>query len=242
MQNKKVLITRPGLAGKKLCEALEAIGVKTIYFPTLLIKPIEIDCHVSRDLISTADVVIFISASAVHYAYDAGLLNNLGYAEIAVIGEATAAALKKSGIKINIFPQEFNSEGLLLQDSLQNVKSKKIVIIRGQGGRDLLENTLKERGAMVNYLEVYKREKPDSEITKTILDSVEIILITSQEAFKNLLLMTPSSLKSLLMTKEMLVSSPSLKECVERQGFKIHAPLLKSAALSDIVNWFSCKS
>lgn len=238
MQHKNILITRPGLAGKKLCQTLESVGVKTVYFPTLLIESVKIDLTSSTNLLKIANIIIFISASAVHYAYEAGLLNNLGKAEIAVIGEATAAALKKLDIKVDICPHEFNSEGLLRHDLLQSVCAKKIVIIRGQGGREFLANALKEQGATVDYLEVYKREKPDMKVTKMILDSIDIILMTSQEAFLNLLLMTPSSLKSLLMTKEFLVSSQSLKEYVEHQGFKVRMPLLKSAALFDILNWF----
>src|SRR3989338_8184394 len=126
MKNKKVLITRPGLAGRKLCKALESIGVKAVYFPTLLIKSVDINFDVSSDLLKKANLVIFISDSAVHYAHDACLLHDLGHAKIAVIGEATAASLKKVGIKIDVCPDEFNSEGLLLHVFLQNVGNKKI--------------------------------------------------------------------------------------------------------------------
>jgi len=102
------------------------------------------------------DTIIFISPNAVEHGLNqlqslSALNSNI---QLATIGQGSAKALKsKLGKQPDICPQEnFNSEGLLATEAMQNVANKRILIIRGNGGREHLKNVLQQRGAIVEYL------------------------------------------------------------------------------------------
>jgi uroporphyrinogen-III synthase len=112
---------------------------------------------------------------------------------VAAIGPATAAELEKSGLKkdgpkvIITGRAGFDSEALLEVLSRDRVAGKKIAIFRGKGGRELLGETLRSRDAEVEYIECYRRVRPDGdmhallprwrrgEIVATVATSAEIV-------------------------------------------------------------------
>ncbi len=105
------------------------------------------------------DLLIFVSKSAVRFGMP--LLDRywvawpIGLAWLAV-GAGTAAALREYGVQV-AYPEKAGSEGLLNLPELAAVAGKKALIVRGRGGRELLAETLKARGASVSYLEAYER-------------------------------------------------------------------------------------
>ena len=84
----------------------------------------------------------------------------------------------------------FNSEALLEHSALQDVATKRIGIIRGEGGRDLLRSTLLERGAEVDYIDVYRRICPVTNLLPLVKcqeqGGIDIIALTSVEGLQNL--------------------------------------------------------
>lgn len=149
-----VLVTRPRAQAKELVTAIEAQGGRTFSFPVIEIVP-----QTESDVVATAaslpkpDIVIFISRNAVAH----GLQFARG-ALIAAIGPSTAAAIRDAGETVDIEPSDgYNSESLLVEVALQDVSGRNIHIVRGDDGRELLAETLRERGATVNYLSVYER-------------------------------------------------------------------------------------
>ena len=83
-------------------------------------------------------------------------------ADIAVIGPATAKAVAAAGRVVNIQPADgFDSEHLLAEERLQDVAGRRVRIIRGSDGRELLADELKRRGASIDYLSVYERRLPE---------------------------------------------------------------------------------
>ena len=144
-----VLVTRPQRQADGLVAAIESRGGVAIRFPVIEARP-----HPQADVIAMAetlhipDIVIVVSANAVRFG-----LRFAGDAAIAAVGPATARSVENSGRQVDIRARDgFDSEQLLATPELQDVAGKVVRIIRGNGGRELLASTLRERGATVESL------------------------------------------------------------------------------------------
>jgi uroporphyrinogen-III synthase len=213
-----VLITRPRPQGEALCEAMQAVGYKTVYFPTMDIHATTLQQAEALKKINAADIIVFISANAAQYA--SKLLAQASItARIACIGKATAAAVKDQGLSVDILSRSMNSEGLLACDELQSLQGKRVLMIRGKGGREFLGQTLGRRGAHVDYLEVYERRKTTDKLDPASLEKADIVLVTSQEGLMNLVHLIPGRSRAAFYQKTVLVSSQRLADFVCACGF-----------------------
>src|SRR3990167_7545431 len=107
--------------------------------------------------------------------------------KIATVGQGSAKALHELGIAEVIAPAEhFDSEGLLALPELQNVAGWRVLILRGDGGRELLGDTLRARGATVEYAACYRRSKPQQDIAALIDAVPDALTVTSSEALDHL--------------------------------------------------------
>lgn len=222
-----VLVTRPAHQAEPLCALLEQQGFTVLRLPLLDMQAIAIPDGGVLD--KPIDWMIFISANAVRYALMAneGKIRAIcGQARVAAVGSATADALQQVGIVVNSQPaQDFNSEALLALPELQTLQNQRCMIVRGVGGRELLADTLRERGAQVDYLEVYRRVVPVNDRT-ALVDALkqgmlDVITITSAEILQNLLALLPSAVEQqLLYACPLVVISDRLKLIAQNLGFK----------------------
>jgi uroporphyrinogen-III synthase len=154
-----VLVTRPEHQAAHLCELIEAEGGATVRYPALVIRP-RPDRAAVRAAVGPTDrydLVVFVSANAVRFGAD--ILDNRRDAPIAAIGQATAAALNAAGLRVSLMPAEgADSEALLALPQLADLSGQRVLIVRGTGGRDLLQEAMSARGAQVHYAEMYLRE------------------------------------------------------------------------------------
>lgn len=164
-QHKTCLVTRPAHQSAQLSEMLQTAGYSVINFPTIEIQaaPKNTQLEALTDHLQSIDIALFVSRNAVDYAFqylDAKALPQRLL--LGVIGKGTWQALQRHSVASAIIPADsYNSEGLLASAALQQIKGRQIVIFRGQEGRNLLGDTLVERGARVEYIEVYQRALPD---------------------------------------------------------------------------------
>ena len=195
LSGKRILVTRPRHQAATICRLIEGAGGHAIRLALLEIadpsdntRAIELIRH-----LNCFDMAIFVSANAVHKTK--GLMNALGFGfpshlKLAAIGKQTANTLLELGYCVDIVPQHtFNSEAFLAMPETQNVKDLNILIFRGVGGRDSLKRGLMERGAIVEYAEVYRRIKPpiaDTELRRVFSENkIDLITITSSDALQN---------------------------------------------------------
>ncbi len=154
-----VLVTRPEHQANHLCELIEAEGGAPVRYPALVIRP-RPDRAAVRAAIGPTDrydLVVFVSANAVRFGAD--ILEGRRDAPIAAIGQATAAALNAAGLRVSLMPAEgADSESLLALPQLAHMTGQRVLIVRGTGGRDLLQEAMSARGAQVHYAEMYVRE------------------------------------------------------------------------------------
>ena len=190
-----IAITRPIDQAKKLSVLIEQAGGTPILFPLIEITPLkdyrQFEALVSQ--IETYDWAIFISSNAVQNGMPRlvkqGIPSSLKFA---AIGPVTASELQNFGVKYVLIPKDrFDSESLLTLPEMTNVFSKKILIVRGVGGRDVLAETLKIRGAQVTFAECYQRTNPQTNcdlLAQLWADKkLHGIVVTSSEAMRHLL-------------------------------------------------------
>lgn len=224
LKNLKILVTRPQHQAQGISEALAQLGAEVIAFPTLEIVPVKDQEMVRNTLekVDLYDIVVFISANAVFNAAPY-LLSITEKTRIIAMGPATSRALVEAGFKVHLVPKEpYTTESLLEMPALLNIQGKKILLIKGEGGRNLLANELAVRGAEVSPLSVYRRECPDSDIgvLKSFFagEMKHIMVVTSGESLKNLVKLTPEHDKSQLFQTPLLIVSPRLVDVARELG------------------------
>ncbi|MDT8310022.1 MAG: uroporphyrinogen-III synthase [Methylophaga sp.] len=219
LQSMRVLVTRPAAQAGKLMSLLKQQGATPILLPLIEIKVIDATHWPFIDW-RKIDWLIFISRNAVQH-FCAGLPKKLPQRLPCVaIGSATAQAMREQGLSVSLQPENSNgSEGLLSLPQMQKLDGQKIVIVRGQGGRELLADTLQARGAKIRYVEVYSRQLPKAGNTqkKEALDA-DVLLVTSVQSVANLLKIFAAN-KREVCAKPLIVLSERIKQYALTQGF-----------------------
>ena len=218
MSHKTIVITRPSGQARQLSEALQVSlrhsGFTPEFIPKIISLPLLTIAPKDDDLLGeqittalkSADLAIFVSPNAIECTMR---LLKCPWQElsnkpvpIGVMGGSSMAALKNHGIGLEsnpakiILPQnntQWDSEGLWteLQNLHWNWSTKKVIIFKGEGGRDWLADTLKNAGAQVEAFSVYARVPLDlnssawSEIYE-IEFAKSLWLLTSSEAVRYL--------------------------------------------------------
>ena len=220
----KVLVTRPEHQAQPLSEALKSLGAEVVQFSTLKIVPVEDQESIKNTLenVDLYDIAVFISANAVFNAAPY-LISITEKTLIIAMGPATSRALIEAGFKRHYVPAKpYTTEALLEMPIFYDVNAQKILIIKGEGGRNLLANKLSERGAQVTQLSVYRRECPESdpEVLKSFWegDDQRIIVVTSGESLRNLYELTPVDYRSQLFETPLMVVSPRVAEIAREIG------------------------
>jgi len=227
----KILVTRPVPQAINLAQLITQQGGQAIIFPTIMIESLNNLSTIKKSFKNIAHYqwLVFISVNAVNFAYQIndGKIDIFKHAKIVAIGKATTNALKNIGLTVELAPETgFTSEALLSMQSLQAIKGQRFLIIRGQGGREILANKLKQRGAKVDYLEVYKRVKPNPTNKAIVIGllkqkKLDAITITSAEALNNLMaLLMGRIIASLLLEIPLIVISNRIKDMALEIGFK----------------------
>jgi uroporphyrinogen-III synthase len=158
---------------------------------------------------------------------------------IATVGAGSATALLQYGLSVDLLPEhQYNSEALLALDELQDMSGQCVVIFRGNGGRELLGETLVTRGADVDYVEVYQRVCPvvDAQRMQTLLQPgyLDCITITSNEALQNLVAMAGPEGQPLLLKIPLVVMGARQAVLAQQLGF-VHAPLIAANASDEAI-------
>ena len=236
LQGRTVVVTRPKQQSEHLCELIRQYGGKAVRFPVIQIEPPADKTFIKIiDQLQTFDLAIFISANAVHesFQYIKAIPPAL---QFAAVGKASTKTLKYHNIIVDIAPTDrYDSEALLQLPTMQVVQGKKIAIFRGVGGREILAQTLRQRGAEVTYVECYRRVKPNTspDILLQLWQTGElgIIVVTSNNGLTNLYDMVGETARLDLLSTPLLLLSQRTKRLAQEMGFS--APLLVADRASD---------
>ena len=147
---RRVVVTRPSDESDRSATDLEALGAEVIVAPTVAILPIEgggpLDSAIAR--LESFHWLGFTSGNGVRHFLKRldGLgfdLRALGPIKLAAIGPATAEALRSAGLRADLVPPSFRSEGLA-EAMVPLVQGRRVLLIRADRGRDVLREILAE--------------------------------------------------------------------------------------------------
>jgi uroporphyrinogen-III synthase len=234
-----VLVTRPALQAASLYARLRELGADVHPLPAIEVVPRVSPNALGAafDPIDTFDWIIFVSVNAVRFG--GHLLNTTPPRGLIAIGPATTRALTHAGFRVDFTPaQGFDSEQLLTAPALQELSGKRILIVRGDDGRGLLADTLRARGATVQYAEVYERRCTHhapavlSRIEEQWADgAIQVVTATSGEIIKCLDTTLSPRGRELLRVTPLLVGSARIGEIARELGAT--GPLLVAARPDD---------
>lgn len=181
LKNKTILIPRSKERQFVLRNILEELGARTISFP--VIKHIETNNKNTANFLSNIpdyDYIIFTSPTTIEFVVKHLKkieldIRSLYGPKICVIGPGTLKSLEEFNIKTDIIPKKFIAEGLIETLSKQNIKDKKILIIRSENARETLPVELEKSGAEVDVVNIYKTviDRPSKLVIKETADLIK---------------------------------------------------------------------
>ncbi len=229
LRGRTILVTRPAHQAEPLCRLIEQAGGYPWRFPALAIAPPHDPTALSAALarLSTFDRAIFVSPNAVHRTLDQcpDWPRDLS---VAVVGQGSADAFRaRTGWPPQIVPtQRFDSEALLALPPMHQVRGLRILLLRGEGGRELLATTLRERGAEVEIVAAYRRVSPQPVVAE--IDrlnragqrgEIDWVTVTSPEGLRNLIAMLGPDGQQWLPRTPLLVVTERMRPVAEALGW-----------------------
>ena len=195
LRGRAILVTRPREQAGRLARLIEEAGGRAHLFPAIEIADVPAPAALGR--LDEFDLAIFVSPTAVARtmprvsAWPRSL-------RVATVGSGTRREVEKHGIRGVIAPSEgADSEALLSLPEMQNVAGKRVVILRGDGGRALLGDTLAARGASVEYATCYRRLAPQAPARALQRGELAAITVSSGQGLDNLFeVLDPELLRS----------------------------------------------
>ncbi|MDX2347173.1 MAG: uroporphyrinogen-III synthase [Legionella sp.] len=228
LKNLRVLNTRPEHLAKITSNQITKAGGTSIAFPLLNIEASEPHWIHKLPALNTIQHAIFISPNAVTYFFKHIASNSWpNTIQIYAQGHGTKLALEAQHIFNAMLPEKSDSEHLLKLKALQTVSDQTILLIKGNEGRTLIQETLIKRHANLIPIEVYQRTLPTLNLVhaKSLWyeDAVDIILITSETALKHLFVLFDfdfdNKAAAWLRSKPCWVISERLAKAAKKQGF-----------------------
>jgi uroporphyrinogen-III synthase len=215
-----ILVTRPEQQAASLCAEIERLGGSAIRFPTIAIEP------VSAPAAEECDLAVFTSINAV--AHGSHLVPFNSNVRVAAIGRATAHALTEAKVKVDYVPEAgFTSEALLVHPELKLTPGMRALIVKGEGGRELLQQSFELAGLSVQLREVYRRVRPaveasvrDAYETDWAANGVDVVALTSVATLEHLLEMLSERGQQLIRSMDALVASSRIAEAAVTAGIR----------------------
>lgn len=223
-----VLVTRPGSRGEQLTEALNKAGVAALHMPLFnILAGRELNQLPNKmNRLNAGDYIFAVSKNAVEFT--AETLRNIGFnwrADLTyfAVGQSSAEYLcEQSGQAVHYPYGHENSEGLLALPEMQRLTDKTVLILRGNGGRELFPVQAAKRGAQVEVIECYQRVPmkydPTEQTDLCQRAGINTIIATSSEMLTCLTDLVPVVERDWL-TQCRLVTVSRLVESAERIGW-----------------------
>jgi uroporphyrinogen III methyltransferase/synthase len=230
LAGKRIVVTRARAQAGSLADRLEKLGSTVIEFPTIEIQPPETYAPLDSAIgnIQTYDWLIFTSVNGVEQFFNRVAVLNRSALELkrillAAIGPETANRLAALGLQSHFVPKQYQAEGLLEMLTEEKIQGKRVLIPRAAKAREILPQTLRERGAHVDVVEVYRTVTPMKDVSGFLRSlarrEIDMVTFTSSSTVTNFLrLLNKESLAGELGGAAIACIGPITQNTVEQLG------------------------
>jgi uroporphyrinogen III methyltransferase/synthase len=193
---RRILVTRARAQAGGLAGRIEELGGEVIEFPTIEIQPPEsfaaLDAAIEK--IAIYDWLIFTSVNGVEqflarFERAGKSLTELQSKRLAAIGPPTAARLQSAGLANCLVPKQYRAEGILEGLTPDEVRGKRVLIPRAAKAREILPETLRQWGALVDVVEAYRTVIPQADVSRLRSSfgagEVDMVTFTSSSTVAN---------------------------------------------------------
>ncbi|MEF8753768.1 MAG: uroporphyrinogen-III synthase [Accumulibacter sp.] len=230
LRGRTIVVTRPRAQASQLAAWIGEQGGEALVFPLLEISAVANPAPLQEaiDRLDSYALAIFISPNAVDHSLPAILARRPWPTALrpVAIGPGTVNALAAYGVgDVLLPPDRFDSEALLSVPDLQAaaVSQRRVLILRGNGGRELLADTLRERGAQVDAVACYERRAPaDASSLRALWHDgrLDAIIISSSEGLRNLVGLLDEEALACLRSTAVFVPHQRIAECARALGLQ----------------------
>jgi uroporphyrinogen III methyltransferase / synthase len=228
LHGRRVVVTRARAQASGLAATLRQLGAEVIELPAIRIEARIEDDAVRRaiDSIGSYALVCLTSPNGAHLLFEALAAAGkdaraLANATIAAIGPGTARALAQFGVAADVVPERFVAEALAEALGGLDVSGRRVLVARAAAARDVLPETLRERGGEVDVVALYEtvREDPDPEAIEAA-QAADYVTFTSSSTVGNL----TEALGDRFPQGARIVSiGPITSEAARAAGLTVHA-------------------
>lgn len=220
----RLLVTRLSPHAERLVSCLIENGIYAHAQPLLTVCKTAAYEDAASAMDNSYGFIIAVSGNAVDYTAQALGEYNWPISTYLAVGKGTQKKLQQVTRQEVIVPKQgYDSEGLLRLSSLQDIQGVRILILRGVGGRELLAQTLTERGALVEYYEPYQR-------IAVVLSGNEMAQQWQQQAINGAII---SSVELLQRLNEVVPS----RDHSWLKGLTIYAPSERILKHAQLLGW-----
>lgn len=166
---RRIALTRPAAQSADWRARLEALGAHVIEVPLIKVSK-DVDLHTLAEVfqeLTQYEWLVFTSVNGVKYFFEEfhrvfDDIRSIGMVRIAVVGEATAAAVREQHLRVDLQPKKATAEELAKElINRESMDSAKVLVVTGNQNREVLIEALHEARAIVDQLSVYKTEETD---------------------------------------------------------------------------------
>jgi len=228
LTGKRILITRATEQAEEFSTALQNYGAQVIAFPTIEIAPLEDWQPLDRTIekLDSYDWVIFTSVNGVRFfaqrLKEKGINRAaLARKKICAIGPRTQKELEKMGVTVHFRPSEYRAEGVAEGLKDRGIQGQKILLPRAREARRILPEALREAGALVDEVEVYRTVKPAKgklSLEAILKKGIDVVVFTSPSTIRNF--MELLSDKTALNDVKVAIIGPVTGETARNHGLE----------------------
>ncbi|GBD99923.1 uroporphyrinogen-III C-methyltransferase [bacterium BMS3Abin07] len=252
----RVLVTREHSGG---FERLEELGAEVMQFPTIRVVPVKDSSFVDKCIqeVETYDWIVLTSANGVGYFFDRLIklerdIRDLKGIKICAVGEKTAEAVLKYGIRVDMIPESFRAEGLVksfsdyYSERRQGLKDIRILLPRAEKAREVFPEKMRESGVHIDTPSLYRAVKPGVHGKRTMRffkeRKITIATFTSAATFHNFCDIMGGEALDYLRDVAIAVIGDVTGKAVEEKGLEVHIMPEKATVdemVQAIIRWVS---